>query len=180
MNIILLLLTLLVSGCAVNTEGKVGSLKTVEKVDIERYAGRWYQIAYFPVRFQPGNCDVVTADYGINKKGDVTVHNTCWEDYENQIVQTDIKGTAKIASPQNTKLKVKFFWWLPIRANYWIIDIDEKDYSYAVVSEPSRKYLWILARKPSMEKELYTEIVTRVKDKGLDTNRIVITAPITE
>jgi len=69
----------------------------------------------------------------------------------------------------NAKLKVQFFF--PIRAKYWIIDLAD-DYSYAVVSHPSRKYLWILSRTPHMSDTVYAGIIARLKEKGLDISRL--------
>jgi apolipoprotein D and lipocalin family protein len=66
-------------------------------------------------------------------------------------------------------LKVQFFW--PFRAKYWIIDL-ASDYSYAVVGHPNRKYLWILSREPKMNEEIYTQIISRLKEKGFDINKI--------
>ena len=70
----------------------------------------------------------------------------------------------------NAKLKVQFFW--PFKGNYWIIDLAE-DYSYAVVGDPSRKYLWILSRTPAMDPALYDEIVRRIAAQGFDTTKLV-------
>ena len=69
----------------------------------------------------------------------------------------------------NAKLKVSFFW--PFRGDYWIIELG-RDYEYAVVSAPSRKYLWILSRTPKMEDQRYQEVVGRLKDKGFDVAKL--------
>jgi len=65
----------------------------------------------------------------------------------------------------NAKLKVWFFW--PFKGNYWIIDLNP-DYQWAVVGEPSRKYLWILSRTPTMDGAIYQEILERLTQKGYD------------
>ena len=72
----------------------------------------------------------------------------------------------------NAKLKVSFFW--PFSGKYWIIDLAD-DYSYAVVGHPNRKYLWILSRTPQMDKELYEQILQRIKAKGFDTTLLQVT-----
>ena len=69
----------------------------------------------------------------------------------------------------NAKLKVQFFW--PLRGDYWIIDLAE-DYSYAVVSNPNRKYLWILSRTPKMDERLYQQILSRLKEKQFDLSKL--------
>jgi apolipoprotein D and lipocalin family protein len=103
-------------------------------------------------------------------KGYVRVVNTCRKG--------SAEGKAKSASGKafivegsgNAKLKVQFFW--PFRGDYWIIDL-AADYSHAVVGDPSRQYLWILARTPKMDEALYREIVARVAAKGFDVAKLV-------
>ena len=75
----------------------------------------------------------------------------------------------------NAKLKVQFFW--PFKAKYWIIDLAD-DYSYAVVSHPNKKYLWILSRTPKMNDALYNEILSRLKAKGFDLSKLQVTVQI--
>jgi apolipoprotein D and lipocalin family protein len=75
--------------------------------------------------------------------------------------------------PSNAKLAVEFFW--PFRGAYWIIELDP-DYQYAVVGHPSRAYLWILARRPTMDETLYRDLLGRVAAHGYDLSRIERTA----
>ena len=84
--------------------------------------------------------------------------------------QTYIKGKAFVEKDSgNAKLKVQFFW--PFRGKYWIIDLAD-DYSYAVVSHPNKKYLWILSRTPQMDAQVYEQILLRLKSKGFDLDKI--------
>lgn len=84
-----------------------------------------------------------------------------------------IKGKAFIeAGTNNAKLKVQFFW--PFTGKYWIIDLAD-DYSYAVVSHPNRKYLWILSRTSKMDDAIYQQIISRLVEKGLDVSKLQIT-----
>lgn len=143
-------------------------LATVPQVDLARYMGKWYEIAAFPQRFQKG-CHCSTAEYEMTDKGFVRVINSCRKDGPQGKVKV-AKGKAFIVEGSgNAKLRVQFFW--PFRGNYWIIDLAE-DYSYAVVGEESRKYLWILSRTPRMDEALYQEILARIKDKGFDIARL--------
>jgi apolipoprotein D and lipocalin family protein len=90
--------------------------------------------------------------------------------------QSYIKGKAFVEKNSgNAKLKVQFFW--PFRAKYWIIDLAD-DYSYAVVSHPNRKYLWILSRTPKMNDTIYQQIVSRLKEKGFALTKLQITEQI--
>jgi apolipoprotein D and lipocalin family protein len=87
---------------------------------------------------------------------------------------TESKGKAEVVDTQtNAKLKVSFFW--PFKGNYWIIDLDP-DYRWAVVGEPSRKYLWILSRAPTMDESIYENILARLPEVGYDPDRLQKTA----
>ena len=147
------------------------NLPTVPYVDLNKYAGKWFEIASFPQSFQK-NCHCTTAEYTLSPKGYVIVENRCNKDSINGRV-SGIKGKAFVdADSGNAKLKVQFFW--PFKGKYWIIDL-APDYSYAVVGHPNRKYLWILSRTASMNDSLYQQIVSRIKANGFDTSKLKIT-----
>lgn len=144
------------------------SLETVNKVEVKRYMGKWYEIASFPQSFQKG-CSCTVAEYSLNENGTVKVDNSCNADGKRK----KSIGKAKIVDKvTNAKLKVTFFW--PFWGKYWIIDLAD-DYSYAVVGHPNRKYLWILCRTPKMDKKLYDEIVARAAAKGFDISMLKVT-----
>ena len=155
-------------------EGLSQTLQTVPSVDLNKYAGKWYEIASYPQIFQKG-CHCTTAEYTLSDKGYVIVENRCNKDSVNGKVSY-IKGKAFVEEGSgNAKLKVQFFW--PFRAKYWIIDLAD-DYSYAVVSHPNKKYLWILSRSPKMEEAVYLEILSRLKAKGFDLSKLQKTVQI--
>jgi apolipoprotein D and lipocalin family protein len=142
--------------------------ETVPAVDLERYAGKWYEIASFPQRFQRG-CHCTYAEYTPTGKGYVRVFNSCRRDSVNG-KQTTISGKAfPVKGSNNAKLKVQFFW--PFRGNYWIIELAD-DYSYAAVGAPGRNYLWILARSPQMSDETYAILLRKISAKGFDVSRL--------
>jgi len=144
-------------------------VRTVDKVDLGRYMGKWFEIAAFPQKFQKG-CHCTTAEYEMTDKGYVRVINICRKGGPDGKLSR-AKGKAFVVKGSgNAKLKVQFFW--PFRGNYWIIDLAE-DYTYAVVGDPSRKYLWILSRTPAMDPALYDEIVRRIEVQGFDTTKLV-------
>lgn len=156
--------------------GKISGqrLETVKYVDLNQYKGKWYEIASYPQRFQKG-CHCTTAEYSLSEKGYVIVENRCKRDSVNG-KESYIKGKAFIVpNSGNAKLKVQFFW--PLRGKYWIIDL-ANDYSYAVISHPGKKYLWILSRNPIMDESTYNNILERLKLKGFDTTRIQKTVQI--
>jgi apolipoprotein D and lipocalin family protein len=143
-------------------------LEVVESVDLERYLGRWYEIASYPMFFQRG-CTATTADYSLREDGLIKVINSCRKgSLDGKLKQA--KGKAKVVdTATNAKLKVSFFG--PFWGDYWIIDLDP-DYRWAVVGGPKRKYLWILSRTPQMDEALYEEIISRLPAKGYDPKRL--------
>lgn len=146
-------------------------LETVPYVNLEKYAGKWFEIAAFPQRFQKG-CNCTTADYKLHPDGYVEVYNSCNKNSTDG-PKKGINGKAFVADKQtNAKLKVQFFW--PLKGDYWILELAE-DYSYAVVGTPDRKYLWILARQPEMQPAVYQMLVTSAKNKGFDITKLKIT-----
>ncbi|MEO8764281.1 MAG: lipocalin family protein [Ginsengibacter sp.] len=150
---------------------KSQTLKTVANVDLYRYAGKWYEIASYPQRFQK-DCTCTTAEYTPTDKGYIIVENRCNKDSVNG-KKSYIKGKAFVEKNSgNAKLEVQFFW--PFRGKYWIIDLAD-DYGYAVVSHPNKKYLWILSRIPKMSEIIYQQIINRLKEKGFDLSRLQTT-----
>jgi apolipoprotein D and lipocalin family protein len=144
------------------------NLETVPYVDLNRYAGKWYEIASYPQRFQKG-CHCTTAEYTLSDKGYVIVENRCNRDSVNG-KQSYIKGKAFVQKDTgNAKLYVQFFW--PFKAKYWIIDLAD-DYSYAVVGHPNREYLWILSRTSKMDDAVYQQILSKLQSKGFDVTKL--------
>lgn len=149
-------------------------LQTVSYVDLNRYAGKWYEIASFPQRFQKG-CHCTTAEYTLSDKGYIIVENRCNKgDLKGKLAY--IKGKAFIEKDSgNAKLLVQFFW--PFKGKYWIIELAD-DYSWAVVGHPNRDYLWILCRKPQMDDSTYSTILSKVKAKNFNVSRLVKTPQV--
>ncbi len=168
MKIEILILLVLFIGAAALTAKETPPLETVPRVDLQRYMGKWYEIASFPQRFQKG-CHCSMAEYAMTDKGYVSVLNSCRKDSPGGKLSRARGKAFIVEGGGNAKLKVQFFW--PFRGDYWIIDL-AADYSYAVVGDPSRKYLWILSRRPRMDEALYNEIVDRCAQKGFDVSRL--------
>lgn len=148
--------------------GYATELPTVSSVDLERYLGRWYEIARFDHRFERG-CSAVEAFYTLRDDGMIGVKNSCFLADENRTKEAH--GRAYIVDEtSNAKLKVTFFW--PFYGNYWIIDLAE-DYRYAVVSEPSQEYFWILSRTPEMRQDDVEYILSYANTLGFDTAKLI-------
>jgi len=157
----------------INSKDPMGGepLQTVSSVDLERYIGKWYEIAAIPQRFQEG-CAATTAEYSFRNDGDVEVINSCR--LEDGSIKT-ARGHAWTVDDTNAKLKVRFFW--PFAGDYWIIELAE-DYSYAVVGHPDRSYLWILARTSEISSTLLDSLMETIETKhGYDISKIVRTVP---
>jgi apolipoprotein D and lipocalin family protein len=160
-------------GCAATARDKP-PLTVVDSVDLERYLGKWYEIASYPAWFQKG-CTGSTAEYSLLPDGKIQVVNRCRKGNLDGPLK-ESKGKAEVAdTATNAKLKVWFFW--PFKGNYWIIDLNP-DYRWAVVGEPSRKYLWILSRTPTMDEAIYQRILERLPQKGYDPARLRKTAQV--
>jgi apolipoprotein D and lipocalin family protein len=147
----------------------IKELEVVSYVELEKYLGKWYEVAHLPFRFEDG-CTDITATYGLNKDGSVSVLNECLKD--GKLKQS--KGKAKVVDKTTrAKLKVTFFW--PFYGDYWIINLG-KDYDYSVVGTPNRKYLWILNRTQHMDDALYSQLIEFVKSKGFDVDKLIKTS----
>ncbi|MDD5088496.1 MAG: lipocalin family protein [bacterium] len=154
------------------------ALEVVPEVDLQRYAGTWYEIARLPNWFQKKCAGEVAATYTLLEDGDIRVVNRCRT--ENGDLSEAV-GRAKLASPRgpNTKLKVRFapgflapllFVW----GDYWIIAL-APDYSYAAIGEPNRKYLWILARAPQLDEAALQAVLEQVRAQGYDLSGLLRT-----
>lgn len=162
----ILALALIFNACSVMKESPP---QTVNSVDLTHYSGLWYEIAAYPTRFEEG-CHCITAEYTLSESGKyVVVKNRCRKGSAKG-AESSIRGKAFVVKESgNTKLKVQFFW--PFRAPYWVVGLAE-DYSWALVSGPSRDYLWVLSRTPVMNQETYNGIIRMLKEKGFDTTKL--------
>lgn len=153
-------------------------VQSVPKVDLVRYAGTWFELSRLPNRFQDKCAGDVTATYTPNPDGSVAVLNRC---RMNNGETTRSAGVATAADGDTTgaRLKVSFLpsWlqWFPLgRGDYWVVKLDP-EYRYAVVSEPSREYMWVLSRTPQMEPAAYDALVEELRVGGYPVERLVRT-----
>lgn len=154
-------------------------VEAVPAVDLDRYAGRWHEVARLPNRFQDDCACCVTATYTPREDGRLKVVNEC---RTADGKRNSVEGEARLATDDGpaSKLKVRFaprflsflgFVW----GNYWILDLAD-DYSHALVGSPDRKYLWVLSREPTMGEEMYARILEKAKGMGFDVTRVQKTA----
>jgi apolipoprotein D and lipocalin family protein len=130
--------------------------------------GVWYEIARIDHSFQRG-CVKSSATYTLLPDGDVEVINRCVNEKDGRL--REAKGRAWSVDPEgNSRLKVSFFW--PFRGDYWIVELG-KEYEYAVVGAPNRRFLWILARQPIMDDSVYKGILERLTSQGFAVDQLV-------
>lgn len=162
----------LVAAATAYSFAKSGSsdLATVPSVELNRYVGKWYEISRYPNRFQKQCVADTTAEYALRPDGKVSVLNSCRKT-DGELSQA--RASARVVDKQsNAKLKVTFFW--PFSGDYWIIGLDP-EYRWVVVGEPSRRFLWILSRKPHMSDADYNRALAVVREKGYDPGRLQMT-----
>lgn len=136
-------------------------------VNIAAYSGLWYELARYENGFERG-CDAVTARYTLNANGEVAVVNIC----RDGVTIRTIEGSARVVPDSgNAKLKVSFFGPFYV-GNYWILD-RAPDYSWAIVGEPSGRYLWLLARTNS--KAVFATMTRRAEKLGYDLSLLRVT-----
>lgn len=170
-NLIFISVIITVGLGVIASEDRKSELEVVSAVDLSRYAGRWYEIARLPNRFEKKCADSVTATYSLRSDGRVDVVNRC---RKADGKYTTAKGKAKIVDKKtNAKLKVTFFW--PFSGDYWILDLGS-NYEYAVVGAPNRDYLWILSRTPQLDEQLYQSLLAKLATRGFATERMIRTA----
>lgn len=144
-------------------------LITVSYVDVPRYLGSWYQIARNPLPFE-GNCVCPRQVLSLGEEGKINVYNSCNEGSINGPVR-EIRGFAVSDDPiSNAKLTVDFN--LPQKGKYWVIGLDH-DYRYAVVSDPSKRSLYILSKTPTLDPVLYQNALDEAALQ-IDTSRLII------
>lgn len=154
------------------------ALSTVPKVDLDRYIGKWHEIALFPNRFQAQCVADTTATYALKPNGRIEVTNRCRK-ADGKLDEAIGEARLAVEDGTNARLEVRFApaWlsWLPqVWGNYWVIELDAA-YQYAVVSEPSRKFLWILSRSPQLPAAMLEGIKSRLTAKGFDVAKLQFT-----
>lgn len=151
-------------------------VKTADAVDLQKYLGKWYEIAAIPQSFQKKCVGNTSAVYDIVEDGLISVVNTC--DTASGVPSV-ANGRAKVVDTQsNSKLKVTFVkflgWQFLLGGDYWILAIGE-NYSYAIVGAPGRDYAWILSRTPDLSKEKIIEAYQTLVAQGFDPCKLIST-----
>lgn len=152
-------------------------VRSVGAVDLQRYAGRWHELARYPNRFQAHCVAEVSADYRLRDDGRIDVINSC-RLADGRIDRAD--GVAYSLTSSNDQLKARFApAWLALLpavwGDYWILGL-APDYRYALVGDPQRRYLWVLARDTRLDEADWASIRALVVAQGFALERLQLTA----
>ena len=143
-------------------------IEPVKPFELERYLGKWYEIARLDHGFERG-LSRVTAEYTPREQGGITVINRGYSVAEGAWEQ--VQGKAFMVSEDNSAhLKVSFFG--PFYASYVVFELDQ-DYQYAFVTGPSRDYLWLLAREPQVSDKVRKRFIELARDKGFELDELI-------
>lgn len=163
-KMLLVCFLLLLAGCTGYPEGA----PPVSGFELDRYLGRWYEIARLDHRFERG-LSQVTAHYQRHPDGGLTVLNRGYNARQGQ--WSEAQGRAYfVGDPQQGHLKVSFFG--PFYSSYVIFGLD-KDYQYAFVAGPNHDYLWLLSRQPTVSDELWQRFIDTAQRAGFDTQALI-------
>lgn len=161
------LFLLFITGCS--SVSVPGGIVTVKDFDLNRYLGRWYEIARLDHSFERGLVKV-TAEYSMRDDGGVRVLNRGFNTAKNK--WNDIEGKAYFTGDSRSgELKVSFFG--PFYGSYNIIELDQKDYQYALVCGPDRSYLWMLSRTPDPDRKITDRLVQKAAALGFDISKLI-------
>ena len=162
-------LTSLLLGLCLNTSSQQVDNSTISTFDLDRYLGRWYEIARYDHSFER---DLVgtTAEYSLLKDGKIKVVNSGYLTNLDGPYQESVGKAKPNKNGQPGQLRVSFFG--PFYGDYYILDL-APDYSYSVVGSSSPKYLWILSRTPQLTTEVKNKIVSNLQRRGYDTAKLI-------
>ncbi len=157
-------------------QDSISAVHSIPEVDLQRYAGRWYEVARLPNRFERQCVAETTADYQLLPNGELRVINSC------RTARGDTsraEGRARLADRRgpNSRLKVRFApgflsFLSMVWGDYWILDLTP-DYDAALVGSPDRKYLWVLSRTATLDDSVYHHMLDVAASQGFDVGRIV-------
>ena len=165
MRKISIVLILVLTGCV----GIPENVKPVDNFRIEKYLGKWYEIARLDHSFERG-LTRVTANYSLRDDGGVRVLNRGYSEKEK--TWKEAEGKAYFVKGTNIGyLKVSFFG--PFYGSYIVFELDHENYQYSLVCGPNKSYLWILSRNPEIKKELKDTLITKAATMGFDISKLI-------
>jgi apolipoprotein D and lipocalin family protein len=149
--------------------GKLEGVVAVTEFELDRYLGKWYEIARLDHSFERGLSNI-SAEYSLRDEGGVKVINSGFSKQDNKWQQAEGKAYF-VNKTDSGHLKVSFFG--PFYGSYVIFELDKKNYQYAFVSGPNTSYLWLLARTPQLDKKITEQFIKRSQELGFDTSNLI-------
>ncbi|MCF7982241.1 MAG: lipocalin family protein, partial [Pseudomonadales bacterium] len=149
--------------------GMPESVSPVSGFELDRYLGKWYEIARLDHSFERG-LDRVSAEYTLREGGGVFVRNRGFSSEKNEWREAEGKAFF-VGATSEAYLKVSFFG--PFYGSYVVFELDKNNYQYAFVSGPNLSYLWLLSREPVVEPALIARFIESAKQKGFDTDELI-------
>ena len=156
---------LFLSGCLRMPE----SVTPVDGFELDKYLGKWYEIARLDHSFERG-LEQVTAEYSLREDGGVRVKNRGFSKKKNKWSEAEGKAFF-VGKSSEGYLKVSFFG--PFYGSYVVFELDKDHYQYAFVSGPNKSYLWLLSRTPTIEEDLLKRFIDKAKELGYDTDKLI-------
>jgi apolipoprotein D and lipocalin family protein len=144
-------------------------VRPVNNFKVEKYLGKWYEIARLDHSFERG-LTRVTAEYSLRDDGGLKVLNRGYSASENKWQEAEGKAYF-VGDPNQAYLKVSFFE--PIYGSYIVFELDHDNYQYALVSGPDKSYLWLLAREPKIKDEIKKTLIAKAASLGFDTSQLI-------
>jgi len=141
----------------------------VQNFELERYLGKWYEIARLDHSFERGLMQV-TAEYALREDGGVKVTNRGFSPQDGEWQEAEGKAFF-VDDHAEGYLKVSFFG--PFYGSYVIFELDEEDYQYAFISGPDTSYLWFLSRTPVVDELMIERFIKRADSLGFDTRQLI-------
>ncbi len=161
----IIFLGILLSGCLSIPQ----NVKPVDGFELNKYLGKWYEIARLDHSFERG-LDNVTAEYFLRDDGSVKVINKGFSATENKWKEAEGKAYF-VRDPQQGYLKVSFFG--PFYGAYVVFELDKEAYQYTFVTSYDKSYLWLLARTPTVSDALLGQFVQRAAELGFETDKLI-------
>ncbi len=165
MKKILILFVLLATGCVSIPD----NITPVTSFQIERYLGKWYEIARLDHRFERGLTQI-SAEYSMRQDGGLKVLNRGYSNEKQEWSEAEGRGYF-VQSPNEAYLKVSFFG--PFFGSYIVFELDTVNYQYALISGPDKSYFWLLARTPTIDDNLKKKLIAKAAALGFDTTKLI-------
>lgn len=145
------------------------SVTPVNDFELDKYLGKWYEIARLDHSFERG-MEQVTAEYSLREDGGVQVKNRGFSKKSNKWSEAEGKAFF-VGKSSDGYLKVSFFG--PFYGSYVVFELDKDKYQYAFVSGPNTSYLWLLSRTPAVDEDILSQFIKKAKNIGFETEKLI-------